>query len=178
LLSFGIASAFFLLIVLAIRGATQLVADASFFADTSHRGVVAAARKGLSNRSIIAVACAFAILAVGWEMHNACLIPQGKIVIHVVGPFEKASGSHLIADHYALKAFDDFADSETDKEASLILLYEDGRPLGPAHSNHGDIATLGMGRFSHWKGQGLIFSTGDNSDPDTNEKVYYAVIPR
>ena len=60
----------------------------------------------------------------------------------------------------------------SDREAaSRLRLYEDGRPLGPAHSAHSDIRSLGKGRFSHW-GPTVYFSTSDNSDPPTNGRRY------
>jgi hypothetical protein len=70
------------------------------------------------------------------------------------------------------------ADSEDDNERSRVLIYEDDKPLGPPHSPHADIAGLGMGRFSHWRGQGFVFSSSDNSDPATNGRSYRAVVPR
>ena len=33
---------------------------------------------------------------------------------------------------------------------SRLVVKEDGKPLGPAHSLHADIAETGGGRFSHW----------------------------
>jgi hypothetical protein len=70
------------------------------------------------------------------------------------------------------------ADSEDDNERSRVLIYEDDKPLGPPHSPHADIGGLGMGRFSHWRGQGFVFSSSDNSDPATNGRSYRAVVPR
>jgi hypothetical protein len=66
------------------------------------------------------------------------------------------------------------ADSVDNNERSTLLLYEDDRLLGPAHSTHADIAKLGMGRFSHWRNNGsvIIFSSSDNSDPNTNGRIY------
>lgn len=54
---------------------------------------------------------------------------------------------------------------------SVIVLLEDGQPLGPAHCSHDDIRTLGRGRYSHW-GSKVYFSSSDNSDPNTNGRVY------
>jgi hypothetical protein len=69
------------------------------------------------------------------------------------------------------------ADSEVDYERSSVMLYEDDKPLGPPHSSHADIMKLGRGRFSHWRGQGFVFSSSDNSDPMTNGRLYRAVQP-
>lgn len=62
-----------------------------------------------------------------------------------------------------------------DAGASVVVLYEDGLPLGPAHAGHDDIRTLGKGRYSHWGGT-LYFSSSDNSDPNHNAR-HYAVRP-
>jgi hypothetical protein len=64
--------------------------------------------------------------------------------------------------------------------SSPIMLYEDDKPLGPAHATpHSEIGTLGHGRFSHWKGNFsvFVFSSSDNTDPRTNGRTYWAVKP-
>jgi hypothetical protein len=57
---------------------------------------------------------------------------------------------------------------------SQLGVRENGRPLGPAHSMHQDIADQGNGLFSDWT-NGLRFSTSDNSDPRTNDRTYSIV---
>lgn len=54
---------------------------------------------------------------------------------------------------------------------SSLQLFENERPLGPAHSSHGEIRKSGGGRYSHWAGS-LYFSASDSSDPRSNERVY------
>jgi len=44
-------------------------------------------------------------------------------------------------------------------------------PLLEAHSLHDDIRGVGQGRYSHWR-NALLFSTSDNSDAQTNGRVY------
>ncbi len=56
--------------------------------------------------------------------------------------------------------------------ASQLLIFEDGEPLGPAHSLHADIREKGAGRYSHWTREGLYMSASDNTDPRTNERTY------
>jgi hypothetical protein len=68
--------------------------------------------------------------------------------------------------------FDQLADSSSEPNRSPVVLTEDAKPLGPAHSKHPDISRLGHGRFSHWQGIGIVFSTGDNSDPNKNGRRY------
>ncbi|MBI2302833.1 MAG: hypothetical protein HYU66_28335 [Armatimonadetes bacterium] len=58
---------------------------------------------------------------------------------------------------------------------SELVLLEDGKPLGPAHSSHADIRKLGEGRWSHWGSNMVWFSASDNSDPRTNGREYKVV---
>jgi FkbM family methyltransferase len=68
-------------------------------------------------------------------------------------------------------------DSIGDSDSATIVL-ESGRALGPGHTPHDDIRFTGRGLFSHW-GPWLYLSTSDNSDPNTNGRVYTIVaIPR
>lgn len=60
---------------------------------------------------------------------------------------------------------------------SRLRLFEDGLSLGPAHTYHDEIRTLGRGRYSHWNGR-LMFSASDNSDPTKNGRQYtYEIVP-
>jgi SAM-dependent methyltransferase len=89
--------------------------------------------------------------------------------IPMPGPFAQAGGhafainlpSHLAAS----------ADDNADHMRSRVMVYEDDRPIGIAHCLHNSIRTIGKGRFSHW-GNDLVFSTPDNSDPNTNGRTY------
>jgi len=63
------------------------------------------------------------------------------------------------------------SDSMKNPNVSTLQLFEDGKKIGPAHSGHDDIRKLGMGRYSHW-GEGVLFSTTDNSNPNTNKRIY------
>jgi hypothetical protein len=59
---------------------------------------------------------------------------------------------------------------------SPLVVLENGQPLGPQHSMHETIRSVGRGCLSHW-GDALYFSTSDNSDPRTNGRAYTALIP-
>jgi hypothetical protein len=72
--------------------------------------------------------------------------------------------------------FREFEDTDEDDQKSPVVLYEDDKPLGPAHSHHHEIEQLGQGRYAHLKGQGILMSTSDNSDPRTNGRRYYAAV--
>ncbi len=67
-------------------------------------------------------------------------------------------------------------DSNTAPLGSQLDLLEDGQSLGPPHSVHADISTLGGGRFSHWQ-NALYFSTSDNTDPRRNRRHYQVYVP-
>lgn len=75
----------------------------------------------------------------------------------------------------ALDGFVSLEDEKAAEQHSPLVLYEDGKPLGPAHSLHADIEHMGHGRYSHWKGARIIFSTSDNSDPTRNGRRYWVV---
>jgi 2-polyprenyl-3-methyl-5-hydroxy-6-metoxy-1,4-benzoquinol methylase len=54
---------------------------------------------------------------------------------------------------------------------SCLHVFENGVPLGPAHSDHSSIRELGGGRFSHW-GEWLYFSSSENLPPNRNGRSY------
>ena len=66
-------------------------------------------------------------------------------------------------------------DSTQGPSISSLVLCEDQKRLGPSRSMHDDIRTMGRGRYSHW-GPDVIFSTSDNSDPNTNGHRYSYVL--
>jgi hypothetical protein len=67
--------------------------------------------------------------------------------------------------------FGENGDRET-KNKSQLVLFEDGKPLGPARSLHAHIREQGGGRYSHWTRTALYMSASDNSDPRTNGRTY------
>ncbi|WP_233475694.1 hypothetical protein [Bradyrhizobium brasilense] len=58
-------------------------------------------------------------------------------------------------------------------------LYEDDRLLGPANTAQQEIIDKGAGRFAFYRdtwnyfGPALMFSTSDNTDPNTNGRKYH-----
>ena len=87
---------------------------------------------------------------------------------------------YLLLEGHAYKAALPSLASLSDNEAQLfrspVSLCEDKSVLGPAHSFHAEIAGVGFGRFSHY-GDSIIFSSWDNSDPNSNGRQYLAIIP-
>jgi hypothetical protein len=104
--------------------------------------------------------------------------PQGPPggVLQLVRSFQKFDGSGFAFKAPASK-LNSLADTQTSPRRSPLIIYEDGKPLGPAHSLHADVSKHGNGRFSHWNNTGFIFSTSDNSDPNLNGREYWAVLP-
>ncbi|MCE5240450.1 hypothetical protein LLH23_18475 [bacterium] len=62
-------------------------------------------------------------------------------------------------------------DGVKDVPPSTLLMFEDGKPLGPAHTAHVRIREEGKGLFAHW-GTTLWFAASDGSDPSTNGRKY------
>jgi hypothetical protein len=58
-----------------------------------------------------------------------------------------------------------------------VILYEDDKPLGPAHSPHDEVEYIGRGHYSHWKDIGILMSTSDNTDPNRNGRLYWIGLP-
>jgi 2-polyprenyl-6-hydroxyphenyl methylase/3-demethylubiquinone-9 3-methyltransferase len=73
--------------------------------------------------------------------------------------------------------FRHLADKASDtKTKSPVFLFEDNQQLAFPHSMHDHIAKHGSGRFSHW-GDLIYFSTSDNSNPNTNGRIYRLLYP-
>jgi SAM-dependent methyltransferase len=84
------------------------------------------------------------------------------------GPFEHVADCCWSA---RLPKLAHLANGRHNGSRSTLVVYEGGRPLGPAHSHRDDIRLRGCGRFTHWEGQ-VFFSSSDNSDPNTNGRSY------
>ena len=91
-------------------------------------------------------------------------------------PFEKF-GVPGVAYVAALPKLDSLGDSQDAVTRSNLLVCENNNVLGPMHSAHPEIAKEGHGRYSHWINS-LIFSSSDNTNPNTNGRTYSVVQPR
>jgi hypothetical protein len=100
--------------------------------------------------------------------------PPGEKAVALRRPFGSFGAFGANVGLPELKAYADATDHDTN---SPVLLYEDGRLLGPAHQTHGEIARLGQGRYDHWNGQ-MAFSSSDGTNPISNGRTYWAVLPR
>ncbi|MGM4872115.1 hypothetical protein AB7645_12910 [Bradyrhizobium sp. 956_D2_N1_5] len=98
----------------------------------------------------------------------------------MLAPFAKFDGdgqAYQASTEY-IASLDQLADSADEAARSPIVIYENEKPLGPAHSSHEDINKIGGGRFSHWRGIGIIFSASDATNPNTNGRRYTIVRPK
>ncbi|UQD96757.1 hypothetical protein [Bradyrhizobium japonicum] len=74
-------------------------------------------------------------------------------------------------------------DDEHGEQSSTIEVYENGVRLGPAHSSVSDVVMIGGGRYRYMEvdsvnhTSGIIFSTSDNTDPNTNGRLYRVFNP-
>ncbi|MFA7158406.1 MAG: hypothetical protein WC299_03800 [Kiritimatiellia bacterium] len=117
---------------------------------------------------------------------KAALDPKIRVTAEVA-PFEeifdpkkiKPSGFKLMGkDSFMFEyTLDHGAPDDKAPGRSKIILLEDGKPLGPAHTAHIETAAKGLGRWSHWGARGIQFSSSDNSDPRTNGRQYKVVHP-
>lgn len=96
-------------------------------------------------------------------------IEQKRKQTKLAGTFHHAGGFGYAVD--LPSHFKSSADDNSDHMRSKVMIFEDGAPLGIAHSMHDVIRNLGKGRFSHW-GTGVMFSASDNSDPNKNGRKY------
>jgi hypothetical protein len=86
------------------------------------------------------------------------------------------SGLGGYAYRVALPSLASLGDTDANLTFSPTLLCEDKLLLGPPHTVHAEIVRDGWGRFSHY-GDSVIFSSSDNSDPNSNGRQYAIVIP-
>ena len=104
--------------------------------------------------------------------------PPGTVVEPLLG-MEKNSQISYRAQSYLLGKY---VDASEDNMNSPVMLYEDMTPLGPSKSYTRDIYDLGGGRFNFTKFTNdprnhVVFSASDNSDPRTNGRRYWLVLP-
>ncbi len=83
----------------------------------------------------------------------------------------------LIRWHIIFSDCDNNSDDEQGFLLSTLTLYEDGKSLGPPHSNNQTIINNGNGAFSYrcidsWRARSIVFSASDNSNPRSNGRQY------
>jgi hypothetical protein len=140
----------------------------------------------ISNRMWTLTAAGFAgyfALAIYFDRTHVDLRPDGKVVIFLNPPFVHEGGSAYWVSHLRFgeksRLVQITADDprNADDVASPIRVYEGQTPLGPGHSAFHAISKTGHGHFAHWNERGIYFSASDNTDPNTNGRQYWAVVP-
>jgi hypothetical protein len=101
---------------------------------------------------------------------SAC--PAGETIV-LTRPFPVLEGQAYKA---ALPSLANLSDSDAKLFYSPASLCEDNEILGPPHTFHAEIVKMGFGRFSHF-GDSVIFSSSDNSDPNSNSRQYTIIFP-
>ena len=119
----------------------------------------------------------------------AIYFPAALWLKHTYVPLEEPNGTvfrlvsfqKLSRDRFGYRSTDprlhNLADTPDEPQRSPVIIFENGKPLGPAHSSQEDIEEIGLGRFSHSKRAGFFLSASDNSDPNTNGRNYWVVLP-
>ncbi|MBR1280121.1 hypothetical protein [Bradyrhizobium sp. AUGA SZCCT0283] len=96
-------------------------------------------------------------------------VPRPPGAYSFVGIEKHAEGEFMYVIHF--DRYSKLADTPEEPTRSPIMIYENDRPLGPAHSTTADIKSLGLGHYIHVEGV-IYFSTSDNTDPRTNGRQY------
>jgi hypothetical protein len=124
---------------------------------------------------VVALAAAYFPTAL-WFEHTYVEVPEfGGKAVRLDRPFIDFQNSKVVVAKF-FPSLDGLADSPEYPDRSPIILYEDTRPLEPAHSTPSDIPGYGQGRFSH-RSFFFIFSSSDGTNPKSNGRTYWAVIP-
>lgn len=96
---------------------------------------------------------------------------RAKELVELQRPFEHVKGHCWRAKLPA--AWRALADDAEQPRRSPIFMLENGRRLQIPHAEHWLIESRGQGRYSH-RGEGLVFASTDNSDPNANHRTYAA----
>jgi hypothetical protein len=100
--------------------------------------------------------------------------PQGQ-ALELRPPFAKFGNGFAYA--APAPALESLSDTPAAPKQSNYVVCEGRYVLGPAHTAHAEIDARGNGAFSHWNNIGFVFSASDNSNPNTNQRSYRAVLP-
>ena len=104
--------------------------------------------------------------------HASCC-PKGQEFV-LSPPFSVKLGDYGYK--VSIPQFVQLGDTERDMRHSRAVMCEGDLQMGPGHSPHAEIAAKGFGRFSHYQEE-IIFSSSDNTDPNSNGRQYKIVIP-
>lgn len=85
--------------------------------------------------------------------------------------YEAGYSYWISLDHLPPRGFTLKGDMADAPDRSPLRVSEDGKALPLPHAAYDEIASVGMGRYSH-RDTGLYFSASDNSDPRANGRRY------
>jgi hypothetical protein len=133
------------------------------------------------------------VLAAGLVISLGVASRAGLLVVeYTLDPTEVVDGDHAFFDYRVgtmltrlglfVTGCDDIAGASRGALHAELALFEDGRPLGPAHSVDDSIRKTGGGAYSfqclnRGATRSLGFSASDNSDPRSNGHQYRARYP-
>jgi len=109
--------------------------------------------------------------------------PPGRVVIPLTRPYWHEGGFAYRVDHLTKEEASKLSNipgndpANEQDSTSPIQIYEDGNKIGLGHRSFSEISTVGLGRFGHWRERHIIFSSSDNTDPRSNGRRYWAVVP-
>jgi hypothetical protein len=129
--------------------------------------------KAMAALSIVAASFVVALLVMNY-VWPPC--PSGP-AIALMRPFQRFSAAGF-AYIKGVPEFDGISDFLEYPTRSNLLICENNNLLGPMHTGHAEIDKEGRGHYSHWKNVGFVFSTSDNTDPNTNGRTYWVMQPR
>lgn len=94
-------------------------------------------------------------------------------IIELKPEFKKEEGFCYFSE---IPKYSDISDHDGSWYRSPMMVFEDGIFLGFPHAGKKDICQRGEGRYSH-RGETLLFSASDNSNPNHNGRSYTLTIP-
>lgn len=106
--------------------------------------------------------------------------PAGQIVIPLYRPFTPITGNAFTATLLRppdAKKLAELSNNPAiaDDNRSPFVIFEGNAEVGRGNVAYQDIVT-GFGRYNNWPA-GLVFSASDNTNPNTNGRTYWAVVP-
>jgi hypothetical protein len=108
-----------------------------------------------------------------FDLNYGTRIDHPNRQIEPLSDFRHDQGFSWVARVPGLKAYADGPDAPV---RSPLVVLEDDRALGPAHTSHAAIRVHGGGSYSHWH-ERVFLSASDNSNPNSNGRRYLAIMP-
>jgi hypothetical protein len=103
---------------------------------------------------------------------NCAAAPNGETVA-LSPPYLNMGG---YAYKFSIPQLSHLSDTAEKQTYSRVVICEGDQQLGPAHTLWLEITQKGFGRFSHYN-DAVVFSSSDNTDPNSNGRQYKIVIP-